>query len=326
MHIDLKQMKVPFRKRLGSKMPNALKTPYAIGIYVIILILLPLIIKQSYIIHVAILFLYYATLAVSLDLNLGLMGILNFGQIGFAAIGAYTVGIFTLSIWHEWWGFWLALIIGGIIASIVGVLVGLCAFRIRGIYFCIVSFGFGEIIRYIALNWTSLTRGPLGLPSIPSPKIFSMQFTSPTFFYWLILIIALVTLLLSLRMKNSYLGRAWIAIREDETAAEFMGINLVRYKIINLVISGFIAAIAGGFLAGYISFINPQSFISNESLNLAIMVIIGGAGTIFGPILGAAILIIIPEILRPVADYRMLVFGVVVLLFMIFRPKGVLGK
>jgi branched-chain amino acid transport system permease protein len=326
MNMNIKQKKVPFGQRLGRNKTEVLKSPYAIIAYLLALVLFPLIINRAYITHVAILVLYYVTLAISLDLQIGLIGIFNFGQIGFTAIGAYTVGILTLSVWQQWWGFWLSLIIGGTIAAVVGVLLCLSTSRIKGTYYCIVSLGFGEVVRYIALNWPSLTRGSLGLPGIPSPRIFSMQFTSPIYFYWLILIIALVVLLLAIRLKNSYLGRAWIAIREDELAAGFMGVDLVRYKAINIAISSFIAAIAGGFIASYINFINPASFTSNESLNLAIMVILGGAGSIWGSVVGAGILTIVPEILRPVANYRFLAFGLIMLLFMIFRPKGAISK
>ena len=140
------------------------------------------------------------------------------------------------------------------------------------------------------------------------------------------LILALITLELTLRMKNSYLGRAWKAIREDEVAAESMGINMVRYQATNMAIAAIIAAVAGGFLAGYLSFINPQSFVSNESLNVVTMVILGEAGSIWGAVAGAGILTLIPEILRPIDQYRYLIYGFLMLLMMIFRPKGVLGK
>jgi branched-chain amino acid transport system permease protein len=253
-------------------------------------------------------------------------GVLNFGQIGFTAIGAYTVAILTLTVWPQWWGFWLSLFIGGIIAAVVGAFVGLSTFRIRGDYFCIVSLGFGEIIRFIALNWTDVTRGPMGLAGIPPIRIFSTQFASPANLYWFILVIALITILLSTRMKNSYFGRAWIAIREDELAAEAMGVNLVAYKSINVAISAFIAAIAGGFFAVYLNFVGPQSFLSNESLNIMCMVILGGSGTIWGSAVGAVILTVLSEVLRPIGSYRMLFYGIIMVLIVIFRPKGVMGK
>lgn len=300
--------------------------PYARIAVILLLFSVPLVIDNPYYLHVFNLMLFYIILAVSLDLQLGLLGVLNFGLAGFVAIGAYTVGILTLVVWPQWWGFWLALLIGGVLAGIVGAMVGFSTFRIRGDYFCIVSLGFGEVIRYILLNWVDVTRGPMGLPGIPAPKIFSLAIATRGQSYWFVLVLALITIVLALRMRNSYLGRAWIAIREDGLAAESMGINLVWYNVMNLAIAGVIAAVAGGFFAGYLNFINPQSFVSNESLNIVCMVILGGAGSIWGAVVGAGILTLIPEILRPIAQYRMLFYGVMMLLFMIFRPKGVLGK
>ena len=311
---------------LLEKVVAILRSKYLKILALIILAVFPLFVDNPYYIHVANLMLYYIMVSVSLDLQAGLLGILSFGQIGFVAIGAYTVSILTLSVWHQWWGFWLALLIGGTLAGLIGLLVGLSTFRIRGDYFAIVSLGFGEVIRYIILNWTSVTRGPLGLSGVPTPKILSLSISTRGQFYWLILVLAVLTVLLALRMKKSYLGRAWIAIREDELAAESMGINLVYYKVINIAISGAIAGVAGGFFAVYFNYINPSSFVSNESLNILTMVILGGAGSIWGAVAGAGMLTILPEILRPIAQYRMIIFGVLMLLFMIFRPKGVLGK
>ena len=323
---NITQTVIQLGKRPNLNIPNSLKTPYAIVIYLAMLAVFPLLIKQSYVISVASMILYYIMLAVSLDLQLGLVGILNFGQIGFAAIGAYTVAILTLTVLPQWWGFWLSLLIGGILAAIAGVFVGLSTFKIRGDYFCIVSLGFGEIIRFIALNWTNVTRGPMGLSGIPPIRIFSIQLSSPTNLYWFILAVALITILLSIRVKNSYLGRAWIAIREDELAAESMGVSLIACKSTNVAISAFIAAIAGGFFAVYLNFVGPQSFLSNESLNIMCMVILGGSGTIWGSVVGAIILTLLSEVLRPVGSYRMLFYGIIMVLIVIFRPKGVMGK
>ncbi len=313
-------------RRPSIHLPGYLKTPHAIALYLVALAIFPLVVQRSYIISVASLILYYAVLAVSLDLQLGLAGILNFGQIGFTAIGAYAVALLTLTVWPDWWGFWLSLLVGGVLAAILGVFVGMSTFRIKGDYFCIVSLGFGEIIRFIALNWLKVTRGPMGLPGIPPMRLFSHSLSSPANLYWFILLFAVLVILISLRMKNSYLGRAWIAIREDELAAESMGVNLVAYKCINVAISAFIAAVAGGFLAVYLNFIGPQSFGSGESMNLMCMVILGGSGTIWGAVAGAGILTVLPEVLRPIGNYRMLLYGIVMVLIVIFKPKGVLGK
>jgi branched-chain amino acid transport system permease protein len=319
LSISINSLFAFLRNRLKFSSPAFFHTSHAKIIGLLLLFAVPLVIRNPYVLHVFNLILYYIVLSVSLDLQVGMLGLLNFGQIGFTAIGAYTVAVLTLTVFHEWWGFWVAMLLGGGLAGLAGILVGLSTFKIRGDYFCIVSLGFGEVIRYIALNWVSVTHGPQGLTGIPAPKIFSWALSSRGDFYWFILVLALLTLLLTVRMKNSYLGRAWVAMREDELATEAMGVNLVKFKVMNITISAMIAGIAGGFFAGYLNYIAPTSFLSNESLNIMCMVILGGAGSIWGAVVGASILTLIPEILRPIADYRML-------LFMIFRPKGVLGK
>ena len=308
------------------KLPDFLRTPWAIAVCVLLLIAVPFYVKNMYILHIMNFVLYYIVLAVSLDMQVGLLGLLNFGHIGFAAIGSYSVAILTTSVWRgEWWGFWAAFIIGGLLAGAVGLLVGLTTFRIRGDFFCIVTLGFGEITRFVALNWISLTNGPMGIPGILPPRIIDTTF-SRVHFYWLVLAMALFTIVLVYRLTNSYVGRAWIAMREDSLAAESMGVNLVYYKVLNIAISAGLAGLAGGFFAAYLNFISPLSFLSNESLNIMCMVILGGKSSIVGAVTGASILTVLPEILRPVAQYRLLFYGVVMLLFMIFRPKGVFGK
>ncbi len=304
----------------------ALLNPYTKIIVVILLFAVPLVIHNAFYLDAVNMVFYFIILAVALDLQMGFLGVYNFGIVGFVAIGAYTVGILTVGVWPQWWGFWVALLIGAVFAGIVGVLLGLSTFRIRGDYFCIVSLGFGEIIRYVLLNWVSLTGGPMGITGVPAPRIFSLALASRGQLYWFVLILVLIVLVLTVRMKNSYLGRAWVAIREDEVAAEASGINMVQYQAINMAMAAVIAAVAGGFFAGYLNYLNPESFVSNVSLNIVCMVILGGAGSIWGAVMGAGILTLIPEIVRPLAQYSSLLYGLLMFLVMIFRPKGVLGK
>lgn len=326
----MKNIKFLSEKRKAEKssvlyLPEFLKKPWVIGICILLLFLLPFIVNNTYVLHVINLVLYYIILSVSLDLQVGFLGLINFGQVGFAAIGSYTVGILTTRVIAGSAGFWIALVLGAVFAGIVGLLVGLTTYRIRGDFFCIVTLGFGEVMRYIALNWIPVTNGPMGISGVPSVSIMGSPF-SKNQYYWLVLVLALFTVILALRLKNSYIGRAWIAMREDSLAAESMGVNLVRYKVLNIGISAALAGLAGGFFAAYLNYVSPMTFTSNESLNVMCMVILGGKGSVFGAMVGASILTSMPEILRPVADYRLLLYGIIMLLFMIFRPKGVLGK
>lgn len=320
--MDRLSVKTP-RVRAVSK---ALKGPYAKVIGLVLLVALPFLITDQYKMHVIDLVLYYVLLAVSLDIQAGFLGMLSLGQAGFIGIGAYTSALLLIYVFHGWWGFWLSMLAGGVAAGLAGLIVGLPTLRIRGDYLAMVTLGFGEIVRYILLNWIKLTHGPVGLTGVPSPRILSFTMESRGQFYWLILALTAITILLVLRLKHSYIGRAWIAIREDELAAQSTGVNITYYKVLAFVISGFMAGVAGAFLASYLNYIAPSNFLSMESLMILCMVVLGGAATVWGPALGAAILTVVPEVLRPIAEYRMLAFGLVMVLFMLFKPKGLLGK
>ena len=265
----------------------------------------------------------YAILALGLNIVVGLAGLLDLGYIAFYAIGAYSYGILNTEFGIP---FWPALLIGGLLAAFAGMFLGMITLRLRGDYLAIVTLGFLMIVHLILNNWDSLTHGPNGILGISSPSIGKFVFSEPIHFYYLILVISILAIFIINLINNSRIGRAWIAIREDEIAASAMGINVTTMKILAITLGASWAGVAGVFFAGRYSFISPESFTFLETVIVLSMVVLGGMGSIPGVILGAALLIILPEVLRGFQDYRMLVFGGAMVLMMVFRPQGLIGN
>ena len=266
-------------------------------------------------------------LAVSLNLVNGFTGQFSIGHAGFMAVGAYASAMFTLKLGPALAGplgalppplahgitLLLALIAGGLLAAVAGWLVGLPSLRLRGDYLAIVTLGFGEIIRVLILNIEAIG-GARGLPGIP-------QYTD---FFWVFAMVVLVVTL-ARRLARSTHGRALFAIRDDEVAAEALGVDTTRYKVIAFVFGAFFAGIAGGLYAHFLSYLNPSSFTFLKSIEVIAMVVLGGMGSITGSILAAIVLTLLPEVLRPVKDYRMVVYSLMLIVLMITRPQGLLG-
>jgi branched-chain amino acid transport system permease protein len=293
----------------------------------LVALLLPQVVHSAYLIHVANFAIYYMIAAVSLDVVAGFLGEISFGHAGFIAIGAYTTAILNMRLLPDSWAsFWIALFAGGLLAALAGVLVGIPALRISGQYFFIVTMGFGEIIRFILLNWQRVTNGSFGISAIPSPSIGSFVFSERAEFYYLFLAAFLVMLVPIVFLRRSYKGRAWLAIREDPLAAEAMGIHLTYYKVTAFVVSAFFAGIGGGLLGSYLNYLNPSNFLAIESIMILVMVLLGGQGLIYGAIFGAILMTGIGEILRPLDQYRMLIIGGMMMVLMIAKPRGILGK
>jgi len=263
----------------------------------------------------------YATLALGLNIVVGLAGLLNLGFIAFYAVGAYAYGLLATGVGLS---FWQVLPLGGLLAAVFGVLLGFPALRLRGDYLAIVTLGFGEMIRIVLNNWDSLTGGPNGIIGIPRPSLFGFTFSHPIHYYYLILAVVLLTIFAVNRLNQSRLGRAWTAMRDDEVAAEATGIDLVKTKLLAFGLGATWAGLAGVFFAGKMTFISPESFTFFESVLVLCMVVLGGMGSIPGVILGAAMLLILPEMMRQFALYRMLVFGAAMVGMMVMRPKGLL--
>lgn len=265
----------------------------------------------------------YALLAVGLNITVGYAGLLDLGYAAFYGIGAYVYALLSTGIGLS---FWLGLPLGGAIAAAFGVILGMITLRLRGDYLAIVTLGFVQIIYLVFNNWDSVTSGPNGILSIGRPELPGFVLRQPIHFYYLVLALLLVTVLAIYRLTHSQIGRAWIAIREDELAASAMGINTTQMKVLAFALGAGIAGVAGVFFAAKYTFVSPESFTFLESVRVLSMVVLGGMGSLPGAILGAFLLTVLPELLRGLASYRMLIFGAALVVMMIFRPQGLLGK
>jgi branched-chain amino acid transport system permease protein len=293
-----------------------------------LLTILPFIVTDQYWLRVVITVGLYVILALGLNVIIGFTGMLDLGFIAFYGIGAYTTALLIL---HFHLSFWLCLLVSIILGALVGVLRGLPTLRLSGDYLAIVTLGFGEIMRLTFTNWVDLTRGPMGLPDITPPKIFGLDFafkieTGYIYYYFLILLLTLITILVIDQLRRSRVGRAWMAIREDEVAASVIGVRLATQKSLAYAVGAGFGAMAGSFFAGFNTFVSPNSFSFFESAIVLCMVVIGGIGTIPGAIIGAILLSTFPELLRFLAEWRYLIFGALMVVVAIFRPMGIMGK
>jgi branched-chain amino acid transport system permease protein len=286
----------------------------------VLLLVLPQVLNK-YFVDVAVLAGIYIMLALGLNIVVGLTGLLALGYIAFYAVGAYTYALLWV---HFQLPFWLGLPIGAVVAALFGLLLGSPVLRLRGDYLAIVTLGFGEITRIVLNNWDEVTRGPNGILGIQRPRLFGFTFRQPMHYYYLILTMVLLTIFIVRRIERSRIGRAWVAIREDEVAARAMGVNVTALKLLAFAAGAAFAGLAGVFFAGKMTFISPESFTFMESVMVLCMVVLGGMGSIPGVILGAVALIILPEALRQFQLYRLLVFGGAMALMMIFRPQGLI--
>jgi branched-chain amino acid transport system permease protein len=265
-----------------------------------------------------------------LNIVIGFTGLLDLGFIAFYAIGAYTAALLSI---HWQLSFWIILPCAMIVSVIFRLLIGLPVLRLRGDYLAIVTLGFGEIVRIMINNLDSITNGPKGLPganqNIQIPKLFGLVFQDDLYFYYLILCLIIISIVIVYRLDNSSIGRAWVAIREDEVAAEAMGINTTKLKLLAFGLSAAFAGTSGCIYAHWIGFIAPESFTFWESVFVVCMVVLGGMGSIHGVILGVILLVGIPELLRGIlgpqfVEYRMLLFGGAMVSMIILRPQGII--
>lgn len=282
----------------------------------------PFLTTNTYLLHIMITIGLYSVLALSLNLVTGFAGQLSFCHIAFYGIGAYTGTLLMMKVNLS---FWIAMFAGAGVAAIFGLLLGLPTLRLRGDYLAIVTLGFGEIVRLVFVNEAWLTRGPLGLPGVPSPVLFGYKFSGRVPYYYLILVIFLLTLFMMRRLTVSGIGLAMLSVKSDEIAAESVGIKPVKFKLLAFVISAAIAGWVGTFYASYISFVSPDTFMYTDSVTVLAMVILGGLGSLPGAVIGASILTLIPELLRAINEYRMVLYGLLMIVMMIFRPDGFWG-
>jgi branched-chain amino acid transport system permease protein len=280
---------------------------------------LPLFLKDAYYLRILISIGIYIILALSLNLINGYTGLFSIGHAAFYGIGAYSSALLTLRLGIP---FVVALPLSGMIAGFFGFLIGKPTRRLSGIFLTLATLGFNIIFVLLMINLEGLTRGPLGIAGIPTPQILSFRFSNQVHYYYLIFFLVLFTLGSIYRLIHSRFGKALLAIREEETAAEALGVDTVHYKIAIFTISTFYAGIAGGFFAHFLRFIAPDSFTFWESFTLLAMLAMGGQGNLVGPIAGASLLIAIPEIFRFLTDYRMIFYGLILIFMMLFRREG----
>lgn len=288
-----------------------------------IVILLPKIGLSSFILRVMTMIALYSILGLSLNLVTGYTGQVSIGHAGFCAIGGYTSALLNVTFGMN---FVLCAICAMIVAGIFGFLLGAPTLRLSGTYLTIATLGFGEIIRMLALNWEKLTGGPLGVSNIMRPVIFGFQLT--TFnggFFYLSVFLLLVVSMFIYSIIRSKMGRAFMAIRDDELVATLMGIEVTKYKVISFVISAMIAGLGGSFYVHMVRFIDPNTFNFDISILIISIVILGGMGTMRGIFLGSILLISFPEVLRFASEYRFIIYGLILVLMIRFKPEGLLG-
>ncbi len=304
-------------------------------------IALPIVFYHNrYLLDLGIVILTYTMLGWGLNIVVGLAGLLDLGYVAFYAVGAYS---YALLAEHFGFSFWICLPLAGILASFWGIILGFPVLRLRGDYLAIVTMAFGEIIRLVLLNFQTLTHGPDGISGIPRPSFFGLPFTRGddgfahffglqysfthriVFLYYLILVLALITNMVTIRLRRLPIGRAWEALREDEIACRSLGINTTNTKLTAFAMGAMFAGFAGSFFATRQGFISPESFTFTKSALVLAIVVLGGMGSQIGVAVAAAAMLGGFELFREFAQFRMLVFGLAMVLIMIWRPRGLVA-
>ena len=318
------------RNRMGA-LAGTLPTWLWSGLLLVAALVFPLF-TARYHQDVAINVLIYVCLGLGLNIVVGLAGMLDLGYIAFYGVGAYSYALLNV---HYGLSFWICLPAAAFFACVAGCIIGYPTLRMRGDYLAIVTLGFGEIVRIILNNWMDLTNGPNGILGVEVPGVWVPSFTDGFsfehlylkklhFLYYIALALAIFTVIAVYRLNFSRIGRAWESIREDETAADLMGVNTFRLKLLAYAMGAIFAGLAGAFFSARMRFVSPESFTFLESAMVLCMVVLGGMASIPGIILGAAALIVLPEVFREFELYRMLAFGAAMTLMMLFRPAGLI--
>ena len=344
------QMLRPWLGKLMPRLPRP-ELPAVTGRQRQVLMLVALMVAVSWpffagrnAVDIATLAMIYVMLGLGLNIVVGFAGLLDLGFVGFYAVGAYTYGLL-----FHWlgWSFWEALPLAGAFAALFGFVLGFPVLRLRGDYLAIVTLGFGEIIRLMLVNLTDWTGGPDGISSIPKPTLFGFELTRTAsvegaqtlhqvlgmefnslhmviFLYLMALMLAVVTLVISNRLIRMPIGRAWEALREDEIACRSLGLNPMAIKLSAFTLGAMFAGLGGAFFAARQGIVSPESFTFIESALILAIVVLGGMGSQLGVIVAAILITVLPELAREFSEYRMLIFGLVMILMMVWRPQGLL--
>ena len=307
--------------------------------WLIVLLTVPLWLQDQYILHILITTGIFIIAAMSLNLLLGYTGQLSLGHVGFFGIGAYAsalttlgfdIDLFGLRVVHQPWPAIVGLFVGMIVAGISGYVIGRLSFKVRGAYFVIVTISFAEVTRLVALNWVELTQGPLALTNIPPytlgfPGLGEYTLWNKIAYYYLVVAVGLVSYLVIGRLVGSRIGRAMIALKENETLASAVGIDVTRYLVLAAVVSAAMAGAAGSLYAHYLKIIDPDIFLFIYTVTMVIMVITGGKGTLAGPIVGGIIFGFLPVILRPIAApaVQWILYGGLMIAIVFVLPQGI---
>jgi branched-chain amino acid transport system permease protein len=330
------------------------KKYFGIALIAVALLVLPLVLTQigTAWVRIANLAILFVFLSLGLNIVVGMAGLLDLGYVAFYAVGAYTWALLASPHFNLHLPFWAILPIGALLACLAGAVLGAPTLRLRGDYLAIVTLGFGEIVRIFMNNLSApfnITNGPKGITRIDGMRLgdfnfmqtdtlFGIAFTGPAKYYYVLLILLLFVIIVNLRLQKSRIGRAWVAIREDEVAAKAAGINTRNVKLLAFAMGASFGGVAGGMFAAMQGFVSPESFILHESIMILAMVVLGGMGNVWGVIAGALLLSFVPELLRYTVQptqmalfgrmlvepevLRMLIFGIALVLTMRFRPAG----
>jgi branched-chain amino acid transport system permease protein len=283
---------------------------------------LPWILTGKYHWHLLVLAGIFVVMALGLDLVLGYLGELSLGHAAFFGVGAYSTALLTRAFGAP---FPIDLVLAAIISGVFGLAIGYPSLRLKGPYFAMVTLGFAEILRLVALNWVSVTRGPMGLPDIPSPALLGFVFDSGLRYYYLVLALVIVAILVTRGMLASVLGYGFLATRENDELAMAVGVSPFRCKVIAFCVGTMLTGAAGSLYARYVHFVDPSALSFFFTYTVAAMVIVGGQGSIRGTIIGAVAFTLLPEYLRVNETYRLPAFGLLVILSIIFMPEGING-
>ncbi len=312
------------KKRPLAFLDNLTQSKPVIGVLLAGLLVYPWTVS-NYQTQILITTMMYVIMGMGLNIVVGMAGLLDLGYVAFYGIGAYT---YALLYTNFGFGFWTCLPLAGIFAATAGILLGIPVLRLRGDYLAIVTLGFGEILRLVLENWNSVTHGPSGVANIPKPGLFGIELSydfSITYLYYITAALMLVAILVIRRLHISRIGRAWLALREDEIACQAMGVDKIKTKLTAFATGAFWAGFVGVIFAAKGSFINPASFTLMESIIPLSIVVLGGMGSIRGVILATIVLVLLPEYLRFFQEYRMATFGAIMVIMMVFRPQGLIS-
>lgn len=288
-----------------------------------LIVAFPYMVNDKYTIHVFILCAMYACLTLSLNLIIGWSGQFSLGHVCFYGMGAYVTTLLMMNFGRN---FFFATLISIVFTSTFAMLLCLPTLKLRGDYLAVITLGFGEVFRLFLTNAVDLTKGPAGIPSIPDPVIFGYAIKGKQAYFYFIMILLVAFIAFMKKFNNSGFGMAMMTVNEDDIAATAIGLNTKKYKLLGFGIGGGMAALMGSFYAVYMGMISPTSFAYAESIKMVSMVVLGGMGSIPGSILGAFLLTALPELLRAFSEYRMVLYGALMVVMMIFRPEGMWSR